>query len=53
MESGSTESLLECIQIIKEKGRKAFQCSEYVAQHFNRDHLAGTMLAILELYSKK
>lgn len=48
MTPDSPDSLLECIAEIQRRGKDAFSGRSYVAEHFNRDRLAGEMLEILE-----
>lgn len=41
------QSLLDCIEHIRTKGRASFQGRDHVAKHFNRDRLANRMLEVL------
>jgi len=53
MEPDDPESLLECINVIKSKGKGAFTGREYVTLHYNRDMLAQNMLDKLKVYAKR
>ncbi len=46
------ESLLVCVNKIRESSLDIFQGRDYVMRHYNRERLAGEMIAICEKYAR-
>jgi len=48
MEPDNPESLLSCIEKIRDMGKESFKGREYVSAFYNRDKLAREMVEIVE-----